>query len=306
MRRYPLVLIGAALLFGLSVTAGFAADPPPEVKAAAKACLDKGIQPNTVAYSVCMAQQLGQPPPSPREQAAMQACLDKGLTPNTAAFTQCVQQQLSSSKPPLPPSQPQQPPTPQGPGSGGTATPAQKAAIQTCLAQGLKPNTPALNQCTARLLMPAKQRDAYDACTAQGLQQGTDPFMQCVQKRLNAGNNNPPLTPRQQDSVDFCLGKGLVQGTDAFKTCLKTAGKSSLNPKQQAAVDACQAKGALSDAALAKCVADLLKVEVPAPQGANGPKPAEIQAAFTACTAKGLKPPSDAFEKCVKTALANP
>jgi len=111
------------------------------------------------------------------------------------------------------------------------------------MAQGLKANTPALNQCAARLLMPAKQRDAYDACTAQGLQQGTDPFMQCVQKRLNAGN--PPLTPRQQDAVDLCLGKGLVQGTDAFKTCLKTAGTSSLNPKQQAAVDALSGEGTL-------------------------------------------------------------
>jgi hypothetical protein len=113
------------------------------------------------------------------------------------------------------------------------------------------------------------------------------------------------LTPRQQDSVDYCLGKGLVQGTDAFKPCLKTAGNRSLTPKQQAAVDTCQAQGVSGDA-LVKCVSDLLKVAVPAPSGAKGPSPAEVQAAFTACVAKGLKPPSDSFEKCVKTAVANP
>jgi hypothetical protein len=152
-------------------------------------------------------------------------------------------------------------------------------------------------------LLAPKQRESYDACAAQGFQQGTDPFMQCVQKQLEAGN--PPLTQRQQDSVDLCLGKGLVQGTDAFKACLKTAGKSALTPKQQAAVDTCQAQG-LSGDALPKCVSDLLKVSVPAPAGSKGPTPAEVQAAFGACVAKGLKPPSDAFGKCVKTELAKP
>jgi hypothetical protein len=129
--------------------------------------------------------------------------------------------------------------------------------------------------------------------------------MQCLDKQLHGGSNSPALTPRQQDAVDFCLGKGLVQGTDAFKACLKTAGKSSLTPKQQAAVDTCQAKG-LSGDALSKCVADLLKVDVPARAGSKGPSPAVVQAAFAACVKKGLKPPSDAFEKCVKTQLANP
>jgi hypothetical protein len=96
-----------------------------------------------------------------------------------------------------------------------------------------------------------------------------------------------------------------VQGTDAFKACLKTAGNRSLTPKQQAAVDTCQAQG-LSGDALVKCVSDLLKVAVPAPSGAKGLSPVEIQAAFVACAAKGLKPPSDAFAKCVKSAVANP
>jgi hypothetical protein len=296
MRRLSLVLLAATVLFGLSVTAAFSADPPPEVQAAAKACLAKGFKPNTAAYAACMAQQLGQPVPSPREQAAQQSCLDKGLNPGTDAFKQCVQQQLG---------QPQQPPqqTTTSSQPPATATPTQKAATEACKAKGLKPNTTPFNQCVARLLLPPKQRDAYDACAAQGFTQGTDPFVQCVQKQLSAGN--PPLTPRQQDAVDLCLGKGLVQGTDAFKACLTTAGKSALSPKQQAAVDTCQAKG-LSGDALGKCISDLLKVEVPAPAGTKGPTPAEVQAAFAACTKKGLKPPSDAFEKCVKSALASP
>ena len=236
------------------------------------------------------------PPFTPAQlKAAQQACAAKGITINTPAFAQCVGQILNPGKPGPPPTS-----TAAGPPPTAT-TPAQKAS-QQCLAQGLKQGSPQLAGCVQRLLMSPKQQAAYDTCVAQG-KTGKD-LTDCVSALLQAGAGNPPLTPRQQDDVDYCLGLGKVQGTPDFIACIKTAGNRTLTPAQQAAVDECQSKGLTGDA-LAKCVSDLLTVKVPPKNGA-GPSPASVQAAFDACLKKGLKPPSDAFQKCVKTALANP
>jgi hypothetical protein len=61
MRRYPVALLGATLLFGLSVTAAFSADPPPEVQAANKACLDKGLKPPSDAFAKCVKSAVSNP-----------------------------------------------------------------------------------------------------------------------------------------------------------------------------------------------------------------------------------------------------
>lgn len=264
----------------------------------------------------------GSPQPPPGYQAAFDKCKAQGLTPGTNDFNKCIAGIIGApakgSAPPKPTTTPGQKPAdgtpppgggskpadgtpPAGGGGKQPSSPAGKAA-QSCIQQGLKPNTAALNQCVARAQLPAAQRAAWDACIGKNLTPGTDDFSSCIDSLVH-GNRGPALTARQQDDVDYCIGKGLKAGTADFKSCISSAGKAKLPAKAQAAVDECQAQGLTDPNALGACVSGLLKTKIPTAGKQSGPTPTDVQAAFDACLDAGKKSGTAAFQACVKKAL---
>jgi hypothetical protein len=302
-------VLAASAVFGAGVLAAVALadnNPPPGFQAAVQACSAQGLKQGTDAFAQCVSQQLGAPTPPAgalaKLEAAQSACSGQGLQQGTKPFAQCVQKQLDAGQPPAGSPVGPKPPTTTQTGTAPAPTGAAGKAAQQCIAQGLEPGSSDMNGCVQRLLLSPQQQKIYDACIAQGKTPGNG-LGDCMSAATRR-SSGPTLTPKQQDDVDYCLGLGKVQGTPEFVACIRTAGNRRLTPAQQASVDQCQKQGKTGQA-LVDCVGSLLTVKVPKP-GGSGPAPAQVQAAFSACIAQKLKPPSDAFQACVTAKLKSP